>query len=116
MNTKTTLPITEARKQIFKITDEVQKPGNYYTLTEKGRPKAVVMSNVEFDSLMETMEILSDPGAMARIKKAEEEFKKGKYSSWDEVKKELGWDRLSSSTIREKAKNVYGSKSKRRKK
>ena len=116
MKIKTTMPISEARKQIFKITDEAQKPGNYYTLTEKGRPKVVIMSYEEYDSLMETMEILSDPGAMARIKKAEEEFKKGKYSSWDEVKRELGWDRLEPSIIREKAKIAYGNKSKRRKK
>lgn len=35
MRIKTTIPISEARKKIFKIAEEVQKPDNYYTLTEK---------------------------------------------------------------------------------
>jgi len=39
MNTKTTLPISEARGKIFKIVDEIQKMGAYYTITDKGRPK-----------------------------------------------------------------------------
>lgn len=73
MRAKTTIPITEARKRIFDIAEEVQKPGVYYTFTEKGRPKAVFMSYDEFDSLMETLEILSDPKIMKSIKQAEDE-------------------------------------------
>lgn len=89
MNTKTTIPISEARKRIFEIAEEVQKPGNYYTLTEKGRQKAVLMSAEDFESLMENLEVLSDPKIMANIKKAEEEFEKGEYITWEEMKKEL---------------------------
>ncbi len=79
MRAKTTIPITEARKKIFDIAEEVQKPGVYYTFTEKGRPKAVFMSYDEYDSLMETLEILSDPKIMKSIKKAEEEYERGEY-------------------------------------
>jgi len=89
MKTKTTLPISEARKKIFQIAKEVQKPSNYYTLTEKGRPKAVIMSVEEFESIMETMEILSDPELMKKIEKAEAEYKKGEYIKWEDVKKEI---------------------------
>jgi prevent-host-death family protein len=86
MNPKYTLPISEARKKIFEIAEEVQKPGRHYTLTEKGRPKAVILSMEQYDSLMEDMEILSDPQAMARIQKAEEEFDRGEYVSLDELR------------------------------
>lgn len=91
MNTKTTLSITEARKKIFDIAEQVQKPSVYYTLTENGRPKVVIMSSQEFDSLMETMEILSDPKIMKDIERAEAEYKRGEYITWEEMKKELGY-------------------------
>jgi len=58
MNTKTTLPISEARgKNFSKIVDEIQKMGAYYTITDKGRPKAVIMSAEEFESWQETLEV-----------------------------------------------------------
>lgn len=109
MTTKNIIPISEARKNIFKIAEEVQKPDNHYILTEKGRPKAVLMSVEEFDSLMEDLEILGNPKIMANIKKAEEEFKKGEYQSWEEVKKELGLERKEKEVIlvREKPKKKY---------
>lgn len=53
MKIKTTLPITEARKNIFNIAEEVQKTGVYYTLTEHGRPKMVMLSAEKFEALTE---------------------------------------------------------------
>ncbi len=91
MNTKTTLPISEARKKIFNIAEDVQKPGNYYTLTEKGRPKAVIMSAEEFESIMENLEILSNPRIMDEIRRAEKEYERGDYVTLDKLIKELGY-------------------------
>lgn len=116
MNTKTILPISEARKNIFDIAEAVQKPGLHYTFTEKGRPKAVLMSADEFDSLMETLEILNDPRALARIKKAEAEFAGGGYVSWDEAKKILGWQNSSDGLFRDKENKQYQAKTKKLKK
>jgi antitoxin YefM len=91
MRTKHVLSISEARKKIFDIADEVQKPGIHYTFTEKGKPKTVMMSYDEFDSLMETLEIMSDPKIMKNIEKAEEEARKGNYVTLEELEKELGY-------------------------
>jgi len=86
MRTKTTISISEARKKIFDIAEEVQRPGVYYTFTEKGRPKAVFMSHEEFESWVETLEVMKDfPDLEADIKKAEAEFKKGEYVTLDEL-------------------------------
>jgi hypothetical protein len=49
------------------------------------------MSYDEFDSLMETLEIMSDPELMKDIRKSEEEYKRGEYVTLDELKKELGY-------------------------
>lgn len=89
MNTKTTLPISQARSKIFDIAEEVQKPDSYFVLTEKGRPKVVILSAEEFDSMLETLDILSDPHALQDIKKAEEEYRRGEYVTLDEFRKQL---------------------------
>jgi len=115
MDSKKTISITEARKRIFDIAKEVQKPGVYYTFTENGRPKAVLMSAEEFDSLMEDLEILSNPETMENIRKAEEEYKNGECVSWEETKKELGWDKFPASAVMDKSSQRYKAKSKNRK-
>ncbi len=51
MKTKNTLSVSEGRKNIFSIVDEVQKPNIYYTLTERGKPKAVIVSAEKFEYL-----------------------------------------------------------------
>jgi prevent-host-death family protein len=115
MKSKNTLSISEARKKIFKIAEEVQKPDNYYTLTEKGRPKVVILSAEEFDSIMETMEILSDPKILANIEKAEEEYKRGEYITWDAMKKEMGFQPKEGLFLFDKGKKKYSAKSKKKK-
>ena len=45
------------------------------------------MSAEEFESWVETMEILSDPKAMKRIEQAEKELKRGDYVSWTDFKR-----------------------------
>ena len=92
MNIKTTLSISEARKGIFKIAEKVQKPSTYYTLTEKGKPKAVVMSAEEFESWQETLEVIRDfPKLDKDVKAAERDFKKRKYSTLEEILSKEGF-------------------------
>jgi antitoxin YefM len=64
---KNVISISEARKNIFQIANEVQKPDNYYTLTENGRPKIVIISADEFESWLETVEVLNSPEIMREI-------------------------------------------------
>ena len=86
MDTKTTLPISEARKKIFKIAEKVQKPATFYTLTEKGRPKVVVLSADEFESWQETLEVMRIfPKLGKDIERAEKEYKKGDRLTLEKV-------------------------------
>ena len=86
MNTKTTLPISEARKKLFEIAEKVQKPSTHYILTEKGRPKVAFMSAEEFESWQETLEAVRDfPGLEKDIERAEREYKRGSYSTLEKV-------------------------------
>ena len=114
MNSKNTLPISEARKRIFEIAEEVQKPDNYYYLTEKGRPKAVIMSVDDFESWQETVEVLYEvPDLRKRIEEADRAVKTGAYKKWatlDEVLAKYGY------VVADKGKIKYGVADKNRKK
>ena len=102
MNTKTTLPISEARKKIFRIAEEVQRPATHYILTEKGKPKAVVMSAEEFESWQETLEVECDfPDLKKDIKKAEREYKQRRYKTLEEILSKEGF------VLADKAKKKY---------
>lgn len=105
MNTKTTLSITEARKRIFEIADAVQRPDTYYFLTEKGRPKAVIMSAEEFESWRETLEVIEEcPDLYKDIKGTEQEITTEQYKTYitlDEYLAQKGY------VIADKAKKNY---------
>ena len=110
MNTKTTLPISEARKKIFEIAEEVQKPSNYYTLTEKGRAKAVIMSADDFESWQETLEVMQEfPNLKKDIARAETEIKNGDYITLEEMMAKNGY------ILADKPKIKYGVSSNNRK-
>jgi prevent-host-death family protein len=106
MNTKTTISISEARKKIFEIANEVQVPGVHYTFTEKGTPKAVLMSAEEFESWQETLEVMRDcPDLDKDIKEAKEAIKSGAYKKWitlDQLLVKSGF------VVADKAKKKYG--------
>ena len=86
-----TLSITEARKRIFELADKVQVLGVHYTLTEKGRPRAVLMSPEEYDGWAETLDILAeDPNVVKEIRRGQSEIKKGNFSSLESLKKKYG--------------------------
>lgn len=92
MDVRTTIPISEARGKIFKIAENVQKPATHYTLTEKGRPKVVVMSANEFESWQETLEVIRDfPNLEKDIKKAEKEYRRRNYLTLEKILSKEGF-------------------------
>jgi antitoxin YefM len=60
-------PFTEVRDRLREILDDVSTTGNQYTITRHGRPVAVIVSAEEYDSLIETLNILADHDAMDAI-------------------------------------------------
>ncbi|PIR86672.1 MAG: hypothetical protein COU11_04135 [Candidatus Harrisonbacteria bacterium CG10_big_fil_rev_8_21_14_0_10_49_15] len=94
MNSKDTMPISEARKRIFEIAEEVQKPGKQYTLTERGRPKMAIMSVEERDSMLETLEVMRIfPDLDKTIAEVKRDLKSGaykKYATLEQLEKQYG--------------------------
>jgi len=81
-----TLPLTEARKDLSKIVDEVSAAHEHVVITKQGKPEAVVLSADEFDSWQETLDIMADKKAMAAIARAERDIKAGRMRSWEDVR------------------------------
>lgn len=110
MNKTVTLPITEARRKIFDIADEAQEVGTRFMLTIRGTPKAIVMSVAEFESWVETLEIMEEFPSLERdIKEAEADLARGNYTTLEEILAEEGF------VLADKSKKGYVSSNLRRK-
>lgn len=84
-----TLPITKAREDLTILVDRASKLLDEYVITVNGSPAAVLMSVAEYESWKETNEILSDPTLVKAIKEGEEDIKKGRYITLEQLKKDL---------------------------
>lgn len=84
-----TLPVTEARKNLTTLVDRAKRLLDEYIITVNGKPAAVLMSVAEHESWKETNEILADKELMKAIRAGEEDIKKGRYITFEQLKKEL---------------------------
>lgn len=85
-----TVSITQALEALPMFVEKAGK--TKYFITFKGSSRAVLMSMDEYESLQETLDILSDKKLMRDIKKAEKEIAEGKTILWEDAKKELGFE------------------------
>ena len=70
-------PLTEARNHLSEIVDEVISTGSDRVISKHGRPAAVIIGYEEYESLLETLNILSDPATMAALAEAEQDLAAG---------------------------------------
>ncbi len=86
MDVSHTLPVSQARKEIFDIIEKASQ-GNIYTITEKGKPRAVVMSAEEFDAWQETFEVQAQfPDLTRDIRKVKKDLASGAYKKYPTLK------------------------------
>jgi PHD/YefM family antitoxin component YafN of YafNO toxin-antitoxin module len=87
------LAMAEARKQLPKLADALEKHPEIgaVKITRRGKPVLAVLSWVLYESVVETMEIMSDPELMAAFRQGVKEMEEGKAIPWEQVKKELGF-------------------------
>jgi len=83
-----TFSITEARARFAEMLRASRQ--GVVRITERNRPSAAVLDWEMYESLMETLEILSDPDLMNRIQRGERDIEEGRLVDLDEVKRRLG--------------------------
>ena len=61
------LPVAEARDQLSRLVNDADTYRERFQISRNGRPAAVLMSQDDYDSLMETLEIMANPEFVADI-------------------------------------------------
>jgi antitoxin YefM len=84
-----TIPLSEAKAHLSEIVKDVSETQEVVVISKGGVPATVMMSVAEYESLVETLEIMSDPDLMESIRMALEEEKEGKFLTHEEVWGEL---------------------------
>lgn len=90
-NLNDTLQAHEVRDNFYQVLEEVDSKLRQFTITLRGRTKAVIMSAEEFKGWAETVELMADRKTVKRIREAEKALDEGYGVAWDETKKQLGW-------------------------
>ena len=85
-----TVSLKELRPGLPKVVARIDGRLDRYVVTKRGKPVVVMLSIDDYESLMETLDILADPEAMAGIRKGEEEIRRGHTRSWASIKASLG--------------------------
>jgi antitoxin YefM len=85
----TTLPLAEVRANLSKLVEEAERTHERVEVTKNGRRAAVILSADDYDSLMETLDILSDRETMEAIREADQELARGEFFTAEEVAEEL---------------------------
>jgi antitoxin YefM len=81
-----TLPLAEVKAKFSEMVDRVEHTHDRITVTRNGRPAAVLISPDELASLEETLDLLSDPEAMAELREAQAAVESGDYVTGDELR------------------------------
>jgi antitoxin YefM len=89
MTTMETIPITEAKARIAELADRVAREHDHFTITRNGRADVMLISVAEYESMQETLDLLSDEQALADLRQSRQDFHAGDTFSVDEVRAEL---------------------------
>ncbi len=83
-----TIPLSEARKILPKLIQANQKTLDRTIITRRGKAEAVLMGMNEFESWVETLEILAHPKTVAGLREGIDDLKKSRVHSFEDVVKE----------------------------
>lgn len=84
-----TMSLKELRPALPKVVKQIDDKMDRYIVTKRGKPVLVMLSIEDYESLLETIEILADPKAVAGIRRGEDDIRKGRVYSWKDVKQSL---------------------------
>ena len=79
-----TMSATEARSNFFEMIQNAVKGHRQFRIVSK-RGDVVVLSEEDYENLLETLELLSTPGVLKGVRKAKQDIKKGRTYSLEEV-------------------------------
>jgi prevent-host-death family protein len=84
-----TQSLASVKAHFSQVIDDVAGTHERVTVTKNGSPVAVILAVEDYESLMETLEILSDRHAVADIHEAERQMAQGQGHGEEEVRAAL---------------------------
>ena len=78
MATETYLPVTAAKAHFLKVLRTLESQRGKVVITKNGLPKAVLLHYEDFEGLLETIDILSDPATMKGVKRGLRDVQAGR--------------------------------------
>ncbi|BDS06071.1 antitoxin [Oceaniferula spumae] len=77
----TTLSYTNARNNLASVMKQATDDREPITITRNGHESVVVLSMEEYESMEETLHLLSSPANAERLRQGLEDFEKGNFST-----------------------------------
>jgi antitoxin YefM len=85
----TVVPVAEARQNFSALVDEAVTTHQRIQVTRNGVPAIWMISNEDFESIMETLDVLSDAAAMRDVAESRADADAGRYFTTAETAKIL---------------------------
>jgi prevent-host-death family protein len=77
------ISITEAKNKLPELTRRIQRLGETFVIVKDSEPVSAMIPFDEYESFLETLDILeTEPDIAKKLKKAEAQIKAGKYEVW----------------------------------
>ena len=83
------MPITEARAKLTQVANDLVDSQDTVTVTTRGKPVMTLIGYEMYESIMESLEVMSDPELMAQLRKSLREARSGDVIGLDHVEREL---------------------------
>lgn len=79
------LPIADARSQLSQLIDAAARTHERFEITRNGRRTAVLLSADDYDTLQETIAVLSDPALLAAHREGQRAIEADDYLDADQL-------------------------------
>lgn len=80
-----TLPVADARSQLSKLIDEATTTHQRFEITRNGHRAAVLLSVDDYDTLQDTITVLSDPTLLSAHQEGQAAIEAGDYLDADQL-------------------------------
>lgn len=84
----TTINLSEAKDKLSQLVKETAETTRQIIISVNGRNQVMLISMDEYESLMETIEILKDQSLVKKIAASMEDIKKGKVVNFEDIRKD----------------------------
>jgi prevent-host-death family protein len=85
MSYSETVPLSKAKAHLSEFVRRVREEHESFAITHRGKVEGVLLSLEEYESLIETLEILSDRDLMASVRRGLKDEKTGRLHAHTEV-------------------------------